>query len=147
VSFSYPASWHIKETGDALELVCPDPEAMAYDTAVTIYEGKGEGKPVGPSELVRCAKGWQFGPSCDDNHSDIFGVSEVSQQPGRTVLDVKHEWRVYCSDGGYVAQGDGDDKVVLLRNYWIEFGGAGQTSNIVDRLVKSAYVRVAPGAK
>jgi hypothetical protein len=149
VSFSYPSSWHIKEDGDALELICPDPEAMTVDDAgVTIYEGKGE--PGGPEELVHCAKGWWQGPSCDDydENSALFRVSIVSQQQGKTILNLDdHEWRVYCSDGGFVGHGDGADRVLLLHNYWIEFIGAGQPSEFVDRLVKSAYVRPALGAK
>jgi len=71
VSFSYPASWHIKENHDALELICPDPEEMAYDNRLTIYEGKVQkDKPIGPYELVHCAKGWRFGPKCDRYDED-----------------------------------------------------------------------------
>jgi hypothetical protein len=63
VSFSYPASWRIKKApadfkniDNELELVCPDPESMAYANNLTIYEGeRGAGKPIGVSELVRCA--------------------------------------------------------------------------------------------
>lgn len=160
VSFSYPASWHIKEVpaswhiGDVdneLQLICPDPEVMTYDTVMTIYQGKeAKGKPIGPGELVHCTKGWrQEGRGCDDydGKSDLYRIAEVSQRPGRTVLDVEHEWRVYCSDGGYRGQGEGDDQVVLFPNYWIEFDGAGQGSDFVDRLVKSVRVRTAPHAK
>jgi hypothetical protein len=146
VSFSYPASWHIKEDDNALRLICPDPEEMAYGNEMAIYEGKG--KPGGPWDLVQCAKGWRFGPSCDDKDSDLFRVTKVSLQPGKTILSLDHEWRVGCSDGGpYVGQGDGEDRAVLLRNYWIEFMGAGSASDIVDRLVKSARVRVAHNTK
>jgi hypothetical protein len=158
VSFSYPASWHIEEVpaswrirdvDNELQLICPDPEAMTYNTAVTIYEGKeNKDKPIGPWDLVHCAKEWrERGCEVYDGSPVLFQVTEVSQQPGRTVLDVEHEWRVYCSDGGYRGQGDGDDQVVLLPNYWIEFDGAGQGSDLVDRLVKSARVRTAPNAK
>lgn len=158
VSFSYPASWHIKEApaswhiGDVnneLQLICPDPEVMTYDTAVTIYEGKeAKGKPIGPEELVQCAEGWREG-GCDvyEGSSVLFHVAEVSQRPGRTVLDVEHEWRVYCSDGGYRGQGEGEDTVILLGNHWIEFDAAGETSELVDRLVKSVHVRSAAAAK
>jgi hypothetical protein len=158
VSFSYPASWHVEEVqasehiggvDNELQLICPDPEVMTYNTAVTIYEGKeAKGKPIGPGELVHCVKGWREG-GCDvyDGSPVLFQVSEVSQRPGRTVLDVEHEWRVYCSDGGYRGQGDGDDQVVLLHNYWIEFDGAGQALGIVDRLAKNARMRTAPNTK
>jgi len=144
VSFSYPASWHVKEDGKALQLICPDPEAMTLDGEVTIYEGKGE--PVGPEELVHCAKGWRFGPSCDSHaeNSDLFRVSIVSQQQGKAILNLDdREWRIYCFDGGYVGLGNGKDRVVLLHEYWIEFMGAGSASDIVDRLVKSAGARAA----
>jgi hypothetical protein len=145
VSFSYPASWHIKEDDDALRLICPDPEAMAYNGVVTIWEDKG--KPGGPWDLVQCANGWQFGPKCDDKESDLFRVTNASQQQGKTILSLDHEWRVYCSDGGYVAQGDGEDQVVVLDGYWAEFMGAGAAYEIVDRLVKSASPRAAHNAK
>lgn len=146
VSFSYPASWHIGKNDDRLiiTLTCPDPEKMTYDMDLTIYEGKG--KPVGPYELVQCPKRWSFGPSCDsyDEDAATAQVEEVSEQPGRTVLRLGHESRVYCADGGYRGQGSDDDKVVMLGNHWIEFIGA---SDIVDRLVKSARLRTVNNAK
>jgi hypothetical protein len=150
VSFSYPASWRIKEVGDALQIICPDPEDMAYNNKLTIYEGKVQkDKPVGLWELVHCANGWRFGRSCDTSERNTASLSvlEVSQQPGRTILGIEGEWRVYCADGGYVGQGDGEDRLVLLHDSWIEFTGAGQTSDIVDRLVKSARVRTSHNAK
>jgi hypothetical protein len=138
-AFSYPASWHIKENGDALQLICPDPEAMAYDNEVTIYEGKGS--PVGPWKLVHSAKGWRHG--LDEGNSASFSVLEVSQPLGKTILNIESVWHVYCSDGGYIGLGGGEDRVVLLRDYWIEIMGAGSASDIVDRLAKSACVRAA----
>lgn len=148
VSFSYPASWHIKETGDALQIICPDPEEMAYDRQLTIYEGKEDnGKPIGPFELVRCAKAWRFGPKCDsyDKGAVTAAVTTVSGQPGRTILSLGHEWRIYCADGGYRGQVEGGDEVVLLGNYWIEF--MAPNPDMIDRLVKSAQLRTTPNAK
>jgi hypothetical protein len=139
VSFSYPASWHIQEDRDALRLICPDPEAMTSEDEVTIYEGKG--KPGGPWRLVHSDKGWRH--DLDEGNSASFSVSKVSQQLGKTILNLDHEWRVYCTDGGYVGLGEGEDQVVLLRDYWIEFMGAGSASDIVDRLVKSTSARAA----
>jgi hypothetical protein len=149
VSFSYPASWHLKKDDErlVLTLTCPDPEAMTYDKGVTIYEGKG--KPVGPYELVQCPKRWRFGPSCDSYDEDAVTaqVTEVSTQSGRTVLSLVHEWRLYCADGGYRGQGDGNDIVVLLRNYWAEFMGVVPATDVVDRMAKSARVRAVHTAK
>jgi hypothetical protein len=151
VSFSYPASWHVKEytdsNSDVLELICPDPEKMTYSFGVTIFEGKG--KPGGPWELVQCPKGWRFGPSCDsyDENAATAQAAKLSQQPDKTVLGLVHEWRVYCSDGGYRGQTEGDDEVVILRNSWAEFMGSVSGSGFVDRLAKSAHVRSEPNAK
>jgi hypothetical protein len=147
VSFSYPASWRIKEDGKTLRLICPDPETMTNNnSSVTIFDGeRKKGKPLGPVQLVQCANGWRFGPECDSYDEDAVtaSVKTVSEQPGKTILSLGHEWRVYCADGGYVGQGDGEDQVVVLPNYWIEFRGAGSASAIVDRMVKSARVHVA----
>jgi hypothetical protein len=145
VSFSYPASWRVQQHGDRLQIVCPDPEDMATDNVLTVYEGKGDS--IGPSQLVPCANGWRFGPKCDSYTEDAVtaSVTTVSQQPGKTILSLGHEWRVYCTDGGYVGQGDGADRVVLWRNHWIEF--VSTNPDMVDRLVKSAHVRTAPNAK
>jgi hypothetical protein len=139
MSFSYPAEWHIRKDGSALHLICPDPQAMASNSGVTIYSGRGE--PIGPSKLVHCSDGWEYGPKCGavHGHSDLFPISLISQQEGKTILNIEREWRVYCSDGGYVGQGDGEDRVVLLDNDWIEFAG---DPDIVDRMVNS--VRVTP---
>jgi hypothetical protein len=150
VSFSYPASWRIREvteTPQRIQLTCPDPEEMTYNAGVTIYEGKGE--PGGPWELVHCANEWRFGSSCAKSHENTasLSVSTVRQQPDETILNIDSEWRVYCSDGGYIGLGDGEDRVVLLPNFWVEFMGAGGASEIVDRLVKSADVRAEHNAK
>jgi hypothetical protein len=143
VSFSYPASWHIKREDDALLLVCPDPEVMTYNDQVTIYEGKG--KPIGVWDLVECANGWMKGGKCslNDGTPSAFAVSEVSRRPGKTVLNSEDEWRVECAIGGYVGLGNGEDRIVLMRDYWAEFIGAGSSMGIVDRLVKSAHLRAA----
>jgi hypothetical protein len=137
VPFSYPASWHIKEDSGALQLICPDPEAMAYGNEVTIYEGKGE--PVGPSEVVHSAKGWI--PGNDGGVEGPISVTQVSQDngKGKTTLSIDiGAWRVYCSDGGYVGLGEAEDRAVVLRDHWIEFVGGGSAGDIVDRLAKSA---------
>jgi hypothetical protein len=60
-------------------------------------------------------------------------------------VSLNHEWRTYCSDGGYVGQGGGEDRVILLGNYWVEFNDPTQVA--VDRLVKSVHVRVTPTAR
>jgi hypothetical protein len=108
-----------------------------------------KGKPVGLDGLVSCANGWRFGQSCEssDGNTASLSVSQVSQGPDRTILNIERVWRIYCTDGGYVGLGEGEDRLVLLHDYWIEFMGSGSASNIVDRLVRSARMRPASDAK
>jgi hypothetical protein len=145
VSFSYPATWRVRESSDSvarsLTLTCPDPEAMAYNNEVTIWESEGKpgaGVEGAQSGVVMCADGWRYGCKCSDD-LEACHRAETSRQRDRTILNLdEHEWRVYCRGGGYVAQGDGEDRVVVLQDRWVEFAGAGGSSAIVDRLVNSA---------
>lgn len=144
VTFSYPASWRVEKDDDALRLMCPDPRSMAYGDEVTIYQGTGE--PGEPQELMHCAKAWKYGSSCDCGNENSPGcrIPAVTRQQSKTILNLdNHEWRVYCSDDGYVGQGDGKDRMVLLRNGWGEFIGAGAAADIVERLVSGTTARAA----
>jgi hypothetical protein len=138
-SFSYPASWHIKEEKDYIRVMCPDPETMAYSFDVYIAEGVGE--PPEESGLVRCGDNWRYGAKCAENvENDPFNpIPKQSVRLGVKILDVSdgHEWRNYCRNGGYIGQGGGTDIFVLSPDGWVEVSGAGDVSDIVAPITRS----------
>ena len=137
-SFSYPASWHLEESDDSITLTCPNPSEIAYDQHVTI--DRGTGTPQRPTGLILCGNSWTYGWQCDCSQKDSHAcpAAKVNRTKAATVLDVsEHEWRIYCKGGGYVAQGEGEDRVVLFRDQWLEITAPGNTSKIMDRLVNS----------
>jgi hypothetical protein len=147
-SISYPASWRLVEehygSGDYIRLICPDPEAMAYDTDLTIKEAVG--KPTEESGLVRCGKSWRYGANCGDDIKDsaLSHIPAQSLRHGMRILDISdREWRMYCRNGGYVGQGDGKDRVILLQNGWIRITREGDDSGIVGRILDTIRAHTA----
>lgn len=148
VSFSYPADWRLQQTGHSIALTCPNPRAMAYESDVTVDEG--EGKPPARSGLTECSAGWRYGGSCECNHADdaACSVPTITHRDGVTILNLgDQEWRLYCRGGGYVGQGEGEDRVVLLQNSWIRFTGVGDPSAIIPRMAETAGPVGAGGQK
>jgi hypothetical protein len=138
LSFSYPAGWQVQRKGEYLQLVCPDPETMAYNSAVTIEMGTGE--PPGSGALQHCPDGWKYGSLCDcsNEHSDECRIPKITRTSGKTFLDLDEtEWRVYCRNEGYVGQGYGEHRIVLLQHAWMDIYATGPASPIVDRLTES----------
>lgn len=142
VSFAYPASWRLDQDRDAIWLTCPDPSEIAYGQGVTIHTGPGAF--AGPPELLQCGDKWIYGSECDCNHADEIRchIAKETHSGAATVLDVGgHEWRVYCHDGGYVGQGYGEDRIVLLPHSWLEIIADGKASELIDRLVATVKER------
>jgi hypothetical protein len=142
LSFSYPSSWHIEQSGKTVTISCPNPAAIASEDQVVIYAGTGDpdGPPDEPTELLKCGDTWRYGGSsfCDCKQADSLscGTAKVTHKGSASILDVsEREWRVYCRDGGYVALGYGEDLVLLIDGNWLEVVGQGQSSEIVDRLL------------
>lgn len=148
LSFSYPASWQVQQKNGHLQLVCPDPEAMAYDSAVTVEVGTGA--PRGAGLLQHCADGWKYGSLCDcsNEQTEDCHVPKMTLAAGKMLLDLDEtEWRVYCRNEGYVGQGYGEHRVVLLQRNWAEIYATGRGSEIVDRIAQSVGSRAANEAK
>jgi len=143
VSFSYPASWRLDDSGDAITLTCPNPSAIAYDQHIDIYQGTGV--PKGPTSLLQCGKTWKYGSNCDcrpNNSSLGCEQARISRRNAVTILDVsEQEWRIYCRGGGYVASGDGEDRILLMGDRWLEIIAPANSSEFLDRLVESTTVR------
>ena len=49
----------------------------------------------------------------------------------------EQEHRIYCLEGGYVAAGEGEDRVMLLRDQWLEINAPVNTSEMINRLANS----------
>lgn len=140
-SFSYPASWKLVEEKSGrdsyIRLMCPDPEALAYDADVTIDEGAGD--PTEESGVVRCGDSWRFKVDCDEDikdHASAYSPKE-STRHGLKILDIsEREWRGSCRSGGYIGQTEGIDQVVLLRDGWFRITGPedGIVAHIVDTI-------------
>jgi CubicO group peptidase (beta-lactamase class C family) len=143
VKFSYPSSWHIAESeDDSVVLSCPNPAAMAFDQHITIYHGTGA--PRGPTNLVQCGKSWIYGYQCGCNEQDSHRcpTAKVSRLNSATVLDVsEQEHRIYCLNGGYVAAGEVEDRVLLLGDRWLEINAPNDTTEVMKRIVASISSR------
>ena len=149
VSFAYPGSWHVDRDRDGIWLTCPDPSEIAYSQNVFIKTGSGAFQS--PPELLQCKDTWVYGTAgsdCDCDHPDKLGchTTKAIHSGSATVLDVgDHEWRTYCHDGGYVGQGEGEDRIILLPHSWIEIMAAGKSSQLINRLVDS--VKESPASR
>jgi hypothetical protein len=134
----------VEQSGKSVTLTCPNPRNLAYEDQFTIYAGTGDpdGPPDEPAKLLKCGGAWRYGgPSfCDCNKPESLscGTAKVIRKDSPTILDVSdREWRVYCRNGGYVSQGDGEDRILLLDGNWFEIVAPGDSSAILDRLMKT----------
>ena len=148
ISFSYPANWLLHVSSDGISLICPNPQEIAAESEVDIYQG--EGSPDGPTHLFQCGAGWKYGDNCGCEQEDSLSChpAKISRQKDKTILDVSdREWRIYCRDGGKVAEGDGVDEIVLLHNSWLEAVSQIGTSDIIDRLIETVKPRSPSASK
>ena len=116
--------------------------AMAFDQHITIYHGTGA--PRGPTNLVQCGKSWIYGYQCGCNEQDSHRcpTAKVSRLNSATVLDVsEQEHRIYCLNGGYVAAGEVEDRVLLLGDRWLEINAPNDTTEVMKRIVASISSR------
>ena len=88
------------------------------------------------------ASQWRYGLGCDCENLDQCRAATVSDRKGMTILGGdEREWRVYCRNGGYVAQGDGHYHVLLIDNRWVQLYGMGPPSGLVERIVATGKRR------
>ena len=148
ISFSYPADWLLHVSDESITLSCPNPEEIADGGDVEIYQGQGF--PHGPTPLVRCGSGWRYGSECSCQRKDELECqpAKVTRQKRATVLDVsEREWRIYCREGRYAAQGEGVDRIMLVRDAWLEIIAQSGSSGIIDRLAESVRLRDSANSK
>ncbi|WP_109487864.1 hypothetical protein [Occallatibacter savannae] len=144
VTFSYPASWHLDKSNgdDSITLTCPNPSEIAFDQHILIH--RGTGAPEGPTKMVQCGDSWIYGFQCrcGEQDSSRCPTAKASRMKSVTVLDVsEQEHRIYCLHGGYAAAGEGEDRVVMLRDQWLEIDAPLDTSGIMKRLIESITMR------
>jgi hypothetical protein len=85
---------------------------------------------------------WMHGEDCDKTPS-ACSLVPVRRREGMTILSAdEHEWRVYCHGGGYVAQGEGHDTVLLIGDRWMDLRGEGPPSKLIGRIVATARPRL-----
>ena len=146
VTFSYPASWQIGKYQhgfgpheDNFTLTCPDPSAMFYEEGLNVVTGTL--KDIADRGF-HLANGKWF----DDQSSGCMessGCAAPTTQHGIiTVLDGDDtEWRISCARHGYVAQGDGHDRMLILGDRWVELFGEGDDGKIALRIAATAEPR------
>jgi len=143
VTFSYPSSWHLEQSDDdSITLTCPNPSEIAFDQHILIHHGTGT--PDGPTHLLRCGRSWIYGDGCDCGQPDSHActAAKIRRVNSATVLDVsEHEHRIYCLEGGYVAAGEGEDRIILLGDQWLEINAPVNSSELIHRLVNSVILR------
>jgi len=142
ITFSYPASWRVtvQDDGD-LTLTCPDPEQMAY-MGFNIWLSQGRRVDPEASGFFQCVGQWRYGLGCDCENLGNCEAATVSHRKGMTILGGdEREWRVYCRNGGYVAQGDGHYHVLLIDDRWVQLYGMGPPSGLVERIVATGKRR------
>jgi hypothetical protein len=143
VTFSYPDSWRLDAQVDALTLTCPDPSAMAYsDFDIRVTQGSLAREGAHTGGFVRCGETWRYGPSCDCDNLAACKVAEISYHDDIAIVaGDEQEWRVYCRNGGYVAQGFGYDRVLVIDNRWVDLTGQGPPSELIKEIVKTVRRR------
>ena len=141
VTFSYPASWRLQADGDAVTLTCPDPSVMAYSD-FNIRVTHGSSVKEGEGAFTRCAGQWKYGRQCDCDNLGACRDAEISRQNGIAVLaGDEMEWRIYCRNGGYIAQGFGYDRLLLMGSRWVEMSGQGPPSELIAEILKTVRRR------
>jgi hypothetical protein len=139
ITFSYPASWHLKTSDDSVILTCPDPSLMAYEGfGITVAKGI-QPNPEGMG-FIQCGGKWRYGDDCDCDSPDC-GAASIRHREGMAILGGdgdRREYRIYCRYGGYTGAGDDAQVVLLISNEWVQFEGGGPSVALVERILTTA---------
>lgn len=149
ITFSYPASWQLSRSTYGITLACPDPAKMAYeDNGVHIRTGAL--RDVGDRGFHFTNGRWTYDytAGCDVENDDPHGCADapVTHRGPITILNGDNrEWRMYCAhDGGYIGSGDGNLRLLIVGERWVELSGVVDDAQMVLRIVATARPRVAP---
>jgi hypothetical protein len=145
ITFEFPAAWHVDATADAISLLCPDPDWMAYEGR-NISLTLGNLAPSGDlpteailSEFIRNEKGkWQYESSLGGGPNPAV----VGQRDGMTIIRAEDAARRgYCLVGGYSGLTDEELVLIILDGHWILVNGGPQATEIVKLVVNGAAPR------
>jgi hypothetical protein len=145
MTFEYPAAWHLDANGDAISLLCPDPDWMAYqgwNISLSIGKLAPSGDPPKEaisSEFTRDGKGnWQYESSLGGGPD----LATVEQRDGITIVRAKDaSRRGYCLVGGYSGLSDEELVLIIIDDHWILVNGGPQATEIVNLVVNGAALR------
>jgi hypothetical protein len=137
----------ITHTDWGLNLICPDAAGMFYDSSIEISQGTLS-KIADEGFHLSGGKWMHDSRFCDAEANNPHGCIEAAVVGHRgpiTILnDADHEWRVYCTGGGYVAQGDGEGKMLVIGDKWVDIQGIGDYGDIALSIVATAKIQVNP---
>jgi hypothetical protein len=132
ISFNYPDAWHLDDSGVgdylSFRLICPNAAMMFYESSLNHLAILGYHYEGG-----KWTHHWMYGDEVD---------TVGQQQHGMTTVDGDaREWRIYCRGGGYVAQGEGHQRLLITGNRWVNISGDLEYADAVLRIVASARPR------
>ena len=128
ITFDYPASWRLVESGNDILLDCPDARSLALG-GQEIWFRRGQGREDSVANNGRRVtridgfvsfenNQWLAGDTCEDRPDDLGLSCEVARQSrwrGMTVLQgLTGEHRLYRVGHGYIGQGGGMTRYAFL---------------------------------
>jgi hypothetical protein len=144
ITFSYPAAMRLSVVNGTLTLTCPDPASMEY-YSMNLRIGQGDLRDL-PSKLgfQLFAGKWMYGTGCDAESDSGCREATVRHEGKISILNADdQEWRIYCRDGGYVGQGEGQETVLLVGDRWVDLRQQGAPSHLIERIITTAKIRPA----
>jgi len=145
ITYQYPAAWHTQVSAHTVELLCPNPDWMAYeDSNVSLRMGNlmpgGDlPKEEDSTGFTRDAQGkWQYefylagGPQ----------PALVEQRNGLTILRANDPSEGgHCLVGGYSGLKDMEVVLIVFDGSWVLVRGGPEATEVVDLVVRSVAPR------
>ena len=149
ITFSYPASWQITEYqfsqhADGFKLTCPDPAKMFNQEGISIESSDLKNINWMGFRLRDGKWLYDYTVLCDADNDNPPGCGEAPETHRGviTILDGDNsEWRLYCAGGGYIGQGYGHERMLILGDRWVEFQGFLKDGDMVLRIIATARPR------
>ena len=133
IEFSYPSAWHLEVTKDELRITCPNPRWMAYaDVNISLSTVTLEELP-----LRECSGNWTFNDEgCESpERSDSTTKAVVRTRSEITYFTGwENEHRLYCREGGYVGQSEGEYQALRVGATWLQVSAGVGTLSVLHRI-------------
>lgn len=143
-TFEYPEAMHVHGDEKLIDIICPDPAAMALSpqgVGIMIIDDVQNLTEYG--SFTKYQGTWFFNSMGGDcTPPDAFcGQADVSTQDGMTVLHGEGILRLY-GPKGYIGAGDQDEYLLILPSVWISVTrNAAVGSNTAQRILRSIRVQ------